>query len=118
MAAILRRLIADKLLDPGEIVMGYKLRRICKTTGSTTQGQCPAMYAVEGRYDLMVGQGKDLDADTAAELVERADDESGVLIPTETVLRAAALFLADRGRADIMMNIDGFLAEWEGGSAE
>lgn len=60
---------------------------------------------------VMVAQGKRLDAATAAELRDVAVDEAGVAIPTETVLRAAALVLAEHGRPAMLSEVAEFLAE-------
>ncbi len=45
----------------------------------------------------MVAQGKKLDADTTANLEDHAADETAVLIPTETVVRAVGKHLAEYG---------------------
>lgn len=74
-----------------------KLRRICKAANSYDDGKCPAVYATDDPA-VMVGQGKVIDAATSAELMDCAADEGGWFIPTETVLRAAGLFLSERGR--------------------
>src|SRR5687767_3545482 len=74
-----------------------KLHWLCKSADSRKDGDCPAMYLGEDPA-LMVGQGKVLDARTAAELHHVAPDEGGLLYPTEMVLRAAALVLAEHGR--------------------
>jgi hypothetical protein len=63
----------------------------------------------------MVGQDKHLDAETTAELRHVADDEAGIALPTETVLRAAALFLAEHGRPAMVAEVEAFLAEWSRG---
>lgn len=41
-------------------------------------GGCPALYSAPGGY---VVQGKRLDADTRAKLVQLADDEDGIFVP-------------------------------------
>lgn len=92
-----------------EVVCPMKLTRICKSADSQVAGQCPAMYVADVPT-VMVGQGKRLDAETAAELLDMADDETAVAIPTETVLRAAAMFLADRGRPVVAAEVEAFLA--------
>jgi hypothetical protein len=88
-----------------------RLRRLCKKSGSGEFGQCEAVYLAD-RPTTMVAQGKRLDAETAAHLREVADDEAGVALPTETVLRAAALFLAERGRPTMLDEVEDFLAGW------
>jgi hypothetical protein len=60
----------------------------------------------------MVGQGKRLDATTTAGLLDLAADETASVIPTETVLRAAGLFLAAHGRSALGAEIEAFVAEW------
>ncbi len=85
------------------------LRRLCKAANSIAQGDCPAMYLDTDDVDWMVGQGRLLDAEAQAELRERAPDEAGVRIPTETVLRAAGLFLADHGRPDVLAAVEAYL---------
>jgi hypothetical protein len=67
------------------------------------------MYLTEDPA-LMVGQGKLLDAATKAEVQSLAADEGAVAIPTETVLRAVGLFLAERGRPGVLAEIDAYLA--------
>lgn len=60
---------------------------------------------------VMVGQGKFLDDVTAAELCDVAVDEGGVALPIETVLRSAALVLAEHGRPAMLAEVEAFLAE-------
>jgi uncharacterized protein related to proFAR isomerase len=91
-----------------------KLTRLCKSAGSTDERDCPAVYVAD-LSTMMVGQGKNLDAETAAELQHLAADETASLIPTETVLRAAGLFLARHGRPTVAAEVEAFLAEWDGG---
>ncbi|MHA6623578.1 hypothetical protein [Pseudonocardia sp. DLS-67] len=88
------------------------LRRICKSGDSGENGECPAVYVAE-QPTTMVAQGLMLDASTAAELKEVGVGEGGVTLPTETVLRAAALFLAERGRPAMLAEVQDFLAGWE-----
>ena len=87
------------------------LARLCKAANSVAQGDCPAMYLDLDDLDWMVGQGPLLDADALADLRERAPDEAGVRIPTETVLRAAGLFLADRGHPDVLATVEAYLTK-------
>lgn len=86
-----------------------KLRRLCKSADSFPQNQCPALY-VSDDPATMVGQGKVLDDATVVELRDLAADERGVAIPTETVLRAAALLLAEDGRTAMLAEVEDFLA--------
>jgi hypothetical protein len=92
-----------------------KLRYLCKSNESRTQNDCPAMYIAEDPA-VMVGQGKLLDPATAAELRHVAADEAGVAIPTETVLRSAALVLAEHGRPAMLDEVEAFLSDQAGGS--
>jgi hypothetical protein len=91
-----------------------KLTRLCKSANSHRDDWCPAMYVDEDPRQ-MVSQGKRLDADVSAQLLNLAEDEAGVAIPTETVLRAAARFLGAHGRPTIAAEIESFVAEWEEG---
>lgn len=86
-----------------------KLRWLCKSASSWEDGDCPAMYLGEDPT-LMVGQGKFLDPATAAELRHVASDESALVYPTEMVLRAAALVLAEHGRPAMLAEVEAFLA--------
>lgn len=88
-----------------------KLRRICKAEESVTQGQCPAMYAAPENQLKMVAQGKDPDEDTKAYLRDVADDESAVVLPTETVLRAVATLLADAGYPAAKADVESYLKD-------
>ena len=88
-----------------------KLRRLCKSASSDELDRCPAVYVAE-EPTTMVAQGKHLDAATTAELRHVGADESGVAMPTETVLRAAALFLAEHGRPAMMAEVQAFLTGW------
>lgn len=90
-----------------------RLRRLCKSGSSGERDECPAVY-VGAEPATMVAQGKQLDAATAAELRHVAPDEDGVALPTETVLRAAALFLAERDRPAMLAEVQDFLAGWDG----
>ena len=89
------------------------LRRLCKSGSSDQAEQCPAVYVADDPA-RMVAQGTVLDAATAIELQHRAADEAGVALPTETVLRAAALFLAERGRPAMLAEVTEFLTSWDG----
>lgn len=87
-----------------------KLTRLCKAADSLKVEDCPAMY-VDEDPSMMVGQGKNLDPESAAQLMHVAEDEAGVAIPTETVLRGAAVVLASLGRSDLGTEIEAFVAE-------
>ena len=86
-----------------------KLRRLCKAEDSVPQGKCPAVYLAENPA-VTVAQGKVLDDPTTAELLDHADDEQGVALPTETLLRAAALILGEYGRPDVVHIVEEVLA--------
>ena len=85
-----------------------KLRRLRKAEDSHPQGQCPALYLTEDPA-WMVAQGKILDSATFQQMEERADDESGVLLPTETAIRSIGLLLAEAGRPDLAADIEAVL---------
>jgi hypothetical protein len=87
-----------------------KLRKLTKDESSKT-GNCPAVYVAEEDPAVMVAQGKVLDHDTVGELQDRAIDEAGVRLPTETVLRAAGRLLAEHGRLGVADEIEAYLAE-------
>lgn len=89
------------------------LQRLCKSTDSGQYGQCPAVY-VGDLPTIMVAQGNRLDARLAGELQEVGANEGGVSLPAETVLRAAAMFLAARGRPAMLNEVADFLAGWDG----
>lgn len=85
-----------------------KLRRLCKSEESRLNNQCPAMYLADDPA-VMVCQGTLLDVATTAELVDVAADEGGLAVPTETVLRAAALVLAEHGRPAMIAEVAAFI---------
>lgn len=85
------------------------LRRLCKSGSSGLTENCPAVYVADDPA-RMVAQGPVLDTVELAELQQRAADETGVVLPTETVLRAAALFLAERGRPAMLAEVRDYLA--------
>lgn len=89
-----------------------RLRRLCKDGNSTDEDECPAVYLADDPA-VMVAQGRVLDAATAAELLSLASDETASALPTETVLRAAALFLAEQGRPAMRAEVEAFIATWE-----
>jgi hypothetical protein len=90
-----------------------KLRRLCKAEESVPSGQCPALYLADDPT-RMVGQGKRLDDETRDELLDFADDEGAFEIPTETVLRAAAMVLAEAGRPGMVIQVEAYLAAQSG----
>jgi hypothetical protein len=85
------------------------LRRLCKAASSTEVRDCPAIY-VDADPAWMVGQGKRLDATATGQLLDLAADEVASRIPTETILRAAGLFLAERGHPGVLAEIESYLA--------
>lgn len=91
-----------------------KLRRLCKAGSSGLADQCPAVYVTTDDPTRMVAQGPLLDPDAARELQQRAAGEGGVVLPTETVLRAAALFLAEQGRPAMLAEVRAYLAPGSG----
>lgn len=70
--------------------MDVKLTELARSGGSCGKNGCPAVYATDDPTVVVV-QGKKLDAGTTSELTGVAEDELGVAIPKETILRAAAL---------------------------
>jgi hypothetical protein len=89
-----------------------KLIRLCKAANSYDVDNCPAIYVADDP-STMVGQGKLLDDETRRGLLNFADDEGAVAIPTETVLRAAGLFLAAHGDPSVSAAVEKFLAARE-----
>lgn len=91
-----------------------RYRRLCKAASSMGSEQdCPAVYVADGDPQSMIAQGKILDDAVLATLLNLAADETAVAIPTETVLRAAGLFLAEHGRPALATAIEDVLAEIE-----
>jgi hypothetical protein len=86
------------------------LERLCKWSGSLEEEDCPAVYIDLDDLMQLVCQGQLLDEEAAAELLNRAPHEGGVAIPTETLLRAAGLFLARQGVTGPLAEIDAYLA--------
>lgn len=82
-----------------------KLRRLRKAEDSHPDRKCPAIYLADDPL-WMVSQGKLLSDAVVQELEDRADDESGVLIPTETVVRSVCLLLAEAGRPDLAGEVE------------
>jgi len=72
-----------------------KLRKLAKDPDSGVHG-CPAVHVAADDPAVMVVQGKLLDAGTTDELHDLVADETAVRIPTETVIRAAERYLAER----------------------
>lgn len=87
------------------------LRRLCKAANSFPDDKCPAVYVEEDDLSSMVGQGKKLSAESRAELRDLAAEEDAVRIPTETILRAVGLFLAERGRPVALAEVEAYLEE-------
>lgn len=87
-----------------------RLRRLCKSGNSRIEGDCPAVYVVDDDPAMMVAQGRLLEGPSAVDLRELAADERGVSLPAETVLRAAALMLAEAGRPGMLEEVASFLA--------
>jgi hypothetical protein len=87
------------------------LRRLCKAANSFPQDKCPAVYVEEEDPSTMVGQGRKMSAKAKAELRDLAAEEDAVRIPTETVLRAVGLFLAERGRPVVLAEVEAYLEE-------
>ena len=77
-------------------------RRLCKAahSGDDFSEECPAVYTAETVLEMIV-QGKILDSTARGKLLSLAADEDGVRLPTETLLRAAALFLAEHGHPEV-----------------
>jgi hypothetical protein len=69
-----------------------KIIRLAKDVNSGEHG-CPAVYVAEDDPNVMVVQGKFLDAATTSNLLDHATDETAVRIPAETVVRAAQAYL-------------------------
>lgn len=90
-----------------------KLRRLCKDALSQPNNKCAAIYvddepAVD--QEMVVCQVKVLDAATTAQLRDVAADELGGSMPVETFLRAAGLYLAERGRPGVLAEVEEYLA--------
>jgi hypothetical protein len=88
------------------------LRRICKSGQSGAREECPAVY-LEKPATTSVAQGPLLDAKETAELQQLGEGEGAVRLPTETLLRAAALILAEHGRPAMQAEVDDFLSGWD-----
>jgi hypothetical protein len=90
------------------------LRRLCKAGDSGEYGECPAVY-LEKPPTTSVAQGPMLGPADMAELQELGAGEGAVRLPTETLLRAAALILAQHGRPAMQTEVGDFLATWDPG---
>jgi hypothetical protein len=86
------------------------LERLCKWSGSVEDEDCPAVYIDHGDPTTLVCQGPLLDEDATAALLNRAPHEGGVTLPSETLLRAAGLFLSRQGVTGPLAEIEAFLA--------
>lgn len=90
-----------------------RFRRLCKDANSGfDDDDCPAVYRSDDLLTMIV-QGKVLDTATLATLLDLADDESGVRIPTETVVRAVGKLLVELGRPDLAAELEIVIAETE-----
>jgi hypothetical protein len=78
-------------------VRGMKITRLAKDGESGDHG-CPAVYVADDDPAVMVVQGKFLDDDTTANLLDPAADETAVRIPAETMVRAVQAYLAAHGQ--------------------
>ena len=87
------------------------LRRLCKSAKSGEDEECEAVYVDDDDPATMIAQGKRLTDGRTAEFIQLADDETGAALPTETVLRAVGLFLAERGRPAVLAEVEDYLAE-------
>lgn len=85
------------------------LRRLAKWRGSVFNGACPALYSTEDPA-TMISQGKKPTSAQMAELLEVADDETAVAIPTETVFRGVAKYATEQGDQELAGKIEDFLA--------
>jgi hypothetical protein len=88
------------------------LRRICKSGTSGDDDDCPAVY-LEELPTTAVAQGPLLSPEEMTELQQLGAGEGGVRLPTETLLRAAALILAEHGKPAMLAEVQDFLAEWD-----
>jgi hypothetical protein len=88
------------------------LRRICKSGQSGAREECPAVY-LEKPPITSVAQGPLLSQDDMFELQQLGEGEGAVRLPTETLLRAAALILAEHGRPAMLAEVQDFLSVWE-----
>jgi hypothetical protein len=79
--------------------------RLAKDKGSLTSGGCPALYDTD---DLarMLAQGKKLSDAEMTELLELADDDTAVAIPTETMFRGMAKYATQHGDDELAGRIE------------
>jgi hypothetical protein len=96
---------------PRQEGIAMPLRRICKSGTSGDDDDCPAIY-LEEQPATSVAQGPLLSPDDMTELQQVGEGEGAVRLPTETLLRAAALILAEHGRPAMLAEVQDFLAEW------
>jgi len=85
------------------------LHRLAKWRFSCAVGCCPALYSDPDDPATMVCQGKKLSTAHAAELLEVAEDETGVTIPTETLFRGTAKYVSEHGDDELARKIEEFL---------
>jgi hypothetical protein len=88
------------------------LRRICKSGTSGDTDECPAVY-LEEPPTIAVAQGPLLSPEEMTELQQLGQGEGAVRLPVETLLRAAALILAEHGRSALQAEVNDFLASWD-----
>jgi len=88
------------------------LRRICKSGTSGDYDDCPAVYLEKPRTTA-VAQGPLLNPEEMTELEQLGEGEGAVRLPVETLLRAAALILAEHGKPAMLAEVTDFLAEWD-----
>jgi hypothetical protein len=88
------------------------LRRICKSGTSRENDECPAVY-LEEQPATAVAQGPLLSIEDMIELQQLGEGEGAVRLPVETLLRAAALILAEHGRLAMKAEVEDFLACWD-----
>ncbi len=85
------------------------LRRLCKASDSMGADNCPAVY-VEDEPQWLIAQGKALDDVLTGQLLDLAADETAVRVPTETIVRAVAMLLAERGEPALAGDISRILS--------
>ena len=86
------------------------LERLCTWSGSVEDEDCPAVYIDRDDPTRAVCQGPLLDEAGIAELLNRAPDEGGIALPSETLLRAAGFLLARHGVTGPLAEIEAHLA--------
>lgn len=84
------------------------LHRLAKDGNSVTSGGCPALYSTDDPT-RMIAQGKALNVEETAELLDLLDDETASAIPTETVFRGVAKYATEHGDDDLAGRLEAFL---------